>query len=157
MRTVFLVSGFVLWSFASVAHQATQADADLAARIRLNATQNFIDFVKLPQDQQSPLVKEVAAKLAASVVPSAEDAWRLALAALDDGPGHPSSDGLTVTGLVSIGASGGIPSFGSRGDLVWEVRANRGSAGQIVRVLWVSTTTKAVRELVPTLLAKGSK
>ena len=154
MRTVFIVSGFVLGSFVSLAHQAPQADAVLATQVRLKATQNFIDFIKLPPDQQTPMVKAVATKLAASIVPRAEDAWRLALAALDDGPGHPSSDGLTVTGLVSIGANGGIPSFGSTGDLVWEVRANRGSSGNIVRVLWVSTTTKAVRELVPTLLAK---
>ena len=146
----------MLWSFVSVA-QNPQADAVLATQVRLKATQNFIDFIKLPPDQQTPMVKEVATKLGASAVPRAEDAWRLALAALDDGPGHPSSDGLTVTGLVRMGASGGVPALGSTGDLVWEVRANRGSPGEIVRVLWVSTTTKAVRELVPTMLTKGSK
>jgi hypothetical protein len=155
MRTGILLSGFVLWSFVPVAQDA-KADAILATQVRLMATQNFIDFIKLPPDQQTPIVKEVVTKLAASVVPRAEDAWRLALAALDDGPGHPSSDGLTVTGLVRIGANGGVPGLGSTGDLVWEVRANRGSPGEIVRVLWVSTTTKAVRELVPTLLARGS-
>jgi hypothetical protein len=146
MRSGIAIS-LVLCSFTLLVAQSDHPDAASAARLR--ATQSFMDTISLVPEKQDSLTKEAVAKLAGSAVPTANDAASLAFSALVSGPGLSAQDGWTVTGLFGLGSP--LAGFGAQGDLVWEVRVHRGPA-RVIRVLWVSTTTKAVRALVPSPL-----
>src|SRR4051812_40331226 len=89
---------------------------------------NLRDAVSRPSDQQNPFIKEEAAKLARSQVPTAEEAEKLALQAflkqlgLDDREATPR-----VTGLYRLGRE--VTDFANAGDLVWELRVIRVGSG----------------------------
>jgi hypothetical protein len=134
----------LIW-IAAAAAQSDQAQTGSAARLR--STQNYLELIELPPAQQDTLTKEVVDKLAVSSLPTAKDATRVALGALIGGPGLSAQHGFAVTGLYRLGIN--IPALGNALDPIWEVRVVVGP-GMIVRVLWVSATTKAVMELVPT-------
>lgn len=150
MRTGIAIS----LALCSVVLLFAQDDQPFKASLdRLRATQNLLDTITLPQEKQDPLTKSAVTQLAASAVPLVQDASRLAVDAITvaQGPGLDMRDGWKVTALFRLANS--VPTFGAEGDLIWEVRVHRDN-GTIIRVLWVSTTTKAVRELVPSLLPR---
>ena len=125
---------------------AAQPDSQRPSWPRLQSTQSFIDAMALPSEQQDSSTKQAVIQLTTSAVPKSEDASRLALEYVVKGPGLDARDGWTVTALFRLAIS--VPTFANARDLVWEVRIYR-MPGEIVRVLWVSTSTKSVREVFP--------
>ena len=102
---------------------------------------NLMEELALPSEQQRPSVREAGAKLRQSQVPRWGDAMGLVVTT------HPFGMDVTpaVTGLFYLGRD--VPQFGSKGDLVWEVRIFRLEA--ISELYWVSAATKSVRSLLP--------
>jgi hypothetical protein len=107
---------------------------------------NYIEVVRLPEEQRDDFAEQVALEVAASAVPTARDAEKLAASAAV-ALGLSAQDTVRTTGLFRLGRD--LPSFGVAGALFWEVRVQHQPA-IVVRVFWVSTTTMAVNELVPT-------
>jgi hypothetical protein len=108
---------------------------------------NLLDAVSKPSDQQDAFIKEEAAKLAKSQVPTADEAAKLAIAAFLKEPGLDARETWPrAAGLYRIGRD--VTDFAKAGDLVWEVRVSRMVSG-VSGVIWVSTTTKSVKVLFP--------
>lgn len=108
---------------------------------------NLLEAVRNPSEQQNVFIKQEAAKLAKSQVPTAELAVNLAVNAYLKKPGLDAQETLPkVTGLFRVGRD--VADFAKAGDLFWEIRITRSSEG-VSGVIWVSTTTKSVKVLFP--------
>jgi hypothetical protein len=137
MRTGLFFSSVVL---AAVLGQAAEP-------VRVRYDDNFMNAVKKPAAVQDWFTKEMAQKLAKSVVRTPEEAEKLALSAFIKKPGLDAREGWRATGLYLIGRD--VAGFAAAGELVWEVRVARAGAG-VSGLMWVSAKSKAVRLLFPT-------
>jgi hypothetical protein len=100
---------------------------------------NFLDGINLPTAQQDEMTRQVAEQLKTTAVPTTKDAIALGWSA-----GTVAAyEIVRVSGLYVVGVD--VPGFANARDLAWEVRIYTGPG--IRRVLWVSTTTKAVKVL----------
>lgn len=61
------------------------------------------------------------------------------------GSGRDAREAVEVTGLYTIGRD--VPGFAAAGELFWEVKG--AIFLQVIRVVWVSTTTRTVKEIFP--------
>jgi hypothetical protein len=108
---------------------------------------NLLEAVSKPSEQQDAFIKEEAAKLAKSQVPTQDAAVKLAVASFLKSPGLDDRETLPrVVGLYRIGRD--VTDFAKTGDLVWELRVSRMASG-VSGVIWVSTTTKQAKVLFP--------
>lgn len=106
---------------------------------------NLLAAINLPADQQDLFTRQTAEALATSRVPTAKEAAQLALDVIARGPGLEAREGYRVSGLYLMGRD--VTGFASRGDLFWEVQIS--FLEGVSRVLWVSTSTKAVKMVFP--------
>jgi hypothetical protein len=123
------------------------ASLTCAAEVKLLPhTDNLFDAVNRPVAEQDSFIREEAQKLAKSLVPTREDAERLALGAFLKSPGLDARETWSIAGLYRLGRD--VARFAAAGDLVWELRVFRSGVG-VWGVVWVSTTTRAVKVLFP--------
>lgn len=102
---------------------------------------NLMEELTLPSEQQRPWIREAAGKLRQSLVPTWGDAMTLVSTTYSFG----MDSAPAVTGLFYLGRD--LPKFGSKGDLIWEVRIFHLEG--ISDLYWVSAATKSVKSLLP--------
>jgi len=107
---------------------------------------NLLQAIRKPANQQREFIKTQADKLAQSRVPTPEAARELANQAFIKKPGMDAREGTRVVGLYRAGR--GIKDFAKERDLVWEVQVCRVGSG-ISGIIWISTTTKKAKVLFP--------
>jgi hypothetical protein len=100
-----------------------------------------MEALALPTEQQQPWIREAGAKLKQSQVPT----WGAAMGLVSEQYPYGGDAIPGVTGLFYLGRD--IPNFGSKGDLIWEVRI--GQLVSITGMYWVSASTKSVKSLLP--------
>ena len=135
MRSAYVAIGLVVISLGPFIAQS-ERPAQRAQRPPFS----LMEELTLPSEQQRPWVREAGAKLERSLVPTANNAMNRVFTSyavsMDMGP--------AVTGLFYLGRD--LKGFGSKGDLVWEVRLSRMEG--ITDVFWVSAETRAVKSLL---------
>ena len=116
-----------------------------SAQTRGDRSWNLLAAILKSPAQQDTFTKDIAKQLAMSQVPTWRDAARIAANFVVTHSGLPSDEIWEVTGLYVIGVD--VPDYAARNDLVWEVGFF--NVPGVRRVLWVSTTTKAVKTVFP--------
>ena len=76
----------------------------------------ILDLLALPAEEQPQFIRELAAKLAKSHVPTRKDAETAGLAVFHK-VGLDMREGWEATGLFILGRD--VPDFGSEGELIW--------------------------------------
>jgi hypothetical protein len=115
------------------------------AQTQFRRSINFLRALDQPTEQQDRLTREIIQKLATTRVPTSRDAEVLALRFAGTAPGADAREVHEVTGLYVIGRD--VPGFAVAEDLFWEVRMS--ISVSVSRVIWVSTTTQAVKIIFP--------
>jgi hypothetical protein len=100
-----------------------------------------MEALALPTEQQPPWIREAGAKLKQSQVPT----WGAAMGLVSEKYPYGGDAVPGVTGLFYLGRD--VPNFGSKGDLIWEVRICH--LESLTGMYWVSAATKSIKSLLP--------
>jgi hypothetical protein len=98
-------------------------------------------------------IRDLLDRLAKSKVPTEDKARGAALGAKLK-TGLLADEGAQVTGLIRLGVD--VADFADRGDLVWVVRIT-GIGRGVTQEVWVSSTTAAIRAMLPLDAKPGKK
>src|SRR5436190_9064476 len=106
--------------YASIFTMAMVAMLAVAAELKpIPYSDNLLDGVTKPTDQQDDFIKKQAEKLAKSQVPTAEKAIKLAIGAFLQKPGIDAREQWRTVALYRMGRD--VTNFAKADDLVWEI------------------------------------
>ena len=113
-----------------------------------NQGTNILDLLSLPAEKQPQVIRELAAKLAKSHMPTRRDAETAGLSAFHK-IGLDMREGWEATGLFILGRD--VPDFGAEGDLIWEITIYRtiSQPAGVSGIVWVSAAKKTTKILFP--------
>ena len=140
-------AGIFLRSQAAIVLLGTAALGSVAAEETLRSSHDLLWLPTITDRQNLEIgLRRLLETLDKSKVPTAEKAEWAALGAKLKAGGLLAEEGARVIGLVRLGVD--VAEFATSGDLVWVVQIEHSVRG-VTQEVWVSSTTGAVRTMLP--------
>jgi len=145
--SIFVVAVLAIVSPTSLA-TPTQKTGKTTPQAKLRDPHDLLWLLKAGDPStNSPGYKDLVKRLEKGKVPTTRKAEETAIAHKLKHGGLLAEEGAKVAALLRIAVD--VPDFASSGDLIWVVRISHLVRGGVTQEMWISSTTGAIRTMLP--------